>query len=205
MAGRLQIAKSPQRNVHACTRRLALALVSGAIALTAVPASDAEARGPGYASANCAGADSLPHDIPLSQARKATICLINAERRSRGLRGLRSNSRLARAARRHAADMVRNDYFSHDAPSGLDFVDRIVRADYVDPRSSRWLLGENLAWGSGALSTPRAIVRSWMGSPPHRANIVRRGFREIGVAVVPGAPVEGAERAATYASEFGRR
>jgi len=42
-----------------------------------------------------------------------------------------------------------------------------------------------------------------MASPAHRRNILTRGFREIGVAVVQGAPVRGFTQAATYATEFG--
>jgi uncharacterized protein YkwD len=64
-------------------------------------------------------------------------------------------------------------------------------------------MGENLGWGSGSLATPRAMVRSWMNSPGHRANILRPTFTEVGIAVVTRTPrgIGGA----TYATEFGRR
>jgi uncharacterized protein YkwD len=42
-----------------------------------------------------------------------------------------------------------------------------------------------------------------MRSPGHRRNILTRGFREIGIAIVDGAPVGGVGDAATYATEFG--
>lgn len=98
--------------------------------------------------------------------------------------------------------MVAHRYFAHDTPSGEDFVRRIMRTRYV-PASASWFLGENLAWGDQDKSTPRAIVRAWMASPEHRHNILARGFREIGIAVVVGAPVDGVMQAATYATEFG--
>ena len=68
-----------------------------------------------------------------------------------------------------------------------------------------WTLGENLAWGSYQLATPKSIVRSWMHSPGHRANILNADFHEIGVGVVEGAPEPGVESAATYATSFGTR
>lgn len=157
------------------------------------------------ATAGCASASAEPHAARYVAVRGATLCLINAERRKRGLPKLRYNRRLATAAGRHARDMVRERYFSHDSPSGDDFVDRIRGAGYLRGRSGGWSLGENLAWGSGSMASPRSIVRAWMRSPGHRRNILQRRFREIGVALVLDAPVDGVERAATYVTEFGRR
>ena len=134
----------------------------------------------------------------------ATVCLVNGERAERGLRPLRVNRRLSRAARVHARDMVRRDYFAHDSLSGDSFVDRIRRAGYLrGPRA--WVVGENLAWGSGNRSTPASIVRAWMNSPGHRANILQRRFREIGIGLVLGAPENAGGPAATYATDFGAR
>jgi uncharacterized protein YkwD len=155
--------------------------------------------------ANCGAAADRDPGAPgasLAAARSATLCLLNVQRRDHGERRLRFNHKLALAGLRHARDMVRNQYFAHDAPSGQDFVDRIEHAHYV-PAASTWLLGENLAWGDHSLSTPREIVRAWMASPEHRHNILTHGFREIGIAIVAGAPIDGVTQAATYATEFG--
>ena len=101
---------------------------------------------------------------------------MNAERAKHGMRPLRINRRLSDAAHRHARDMVRRDYFSHDSLAGASFVDRIRRTGYLrGPRA--WIVGENLAWGSGNRSHAAAIVRAWMKSPGHRANILQRRFR----------------------------
>src|SRR3954447_5462498 len=135
-------------------------------------------------------------------ARSATLCLLNIQRRHHHLRALRFNHKLALAGLRHARDMVDKQYFAHDAPSGQDFVQRILKTDYV-PAAASWFLGENLAWGDHSKSTPREIVRAWMASPEHRHNILTRGFHEIGIAIVVGAPVDGVTQAATYATEFG--
>jgi uncharacterized protein YkwD len=160
---------------------------------------------PASALANCgraADVDPGTAGASMPAARSATLCLLNVERRRHHETRLRFNHKLALAGLRHARDMVQNEYFSHDAPSGQDFVQRIMRTEYV-PAAASWLLGENLAWGDHKESTPRQIVRAWMASPGHRHNILTRGFREIGIAIVVGAPVGGVTQAATYATEFG--
>jgi uncharacterized protein YkwD len=43
----------------------------------------------------------------------------------------------------------------------------------------------------------------WMKSPGHRANVLRRGYREIGAGLAQGTPRGGS--GATFAHEFGRR
>src|SRR3954469_14903797 len=160
---------------------------------------------PASAFANCGGAadrDPASAGASLRAARSATLCLLNVERGQRHQRPLPFSHKPALAGLRHARDMVDKHYFAHDAPSGQDFVDRIFKTSYV-PAASAWALGENLAWGDGQKSTPREIVRAWMASPGHRHNILTPGFREIGIAIVAGAPVRRVNGAATYATEFG--
>ena len=136
---------------------------------------------------------------------RATLCLLNKERHRFHMRGLRQSRRLGRAARGHSAEMARVHYFSHDSHSGASFLDRIRRAGYLR-RARSWSVGENIAWGTGGLSTPRSIVRAWMHSPGHRANILNRSFRQIGIGISFGAPVRIAARsAATYTTDFGMR
>lgn len=162
---------------------------------------------PAARSANsCRQADAMPSQISSTTLRNTTLCLLNRERRGRGMRKLRLNRRLASAARGHAVDMVRADYFSHDSRNGSSFVDRIRRAGYLRNAGS-WFVGENLAWGTGQRATPRQIVRAWMNSPGHRANILNRRFREIGIGIADGAPVKvsSSSPGATYATDFGTR
>jgi len=182
-----------------CARRIAAALAScGLIAAAAPAASLAESPN------QCNGADALPAEVGVRATAETTRCLINRIRTKRDLKPLRANTRLTDAAAGHAADMVANRYFSHDSLSGVDFVRRVLAAGYTT-RARMELLGENLAWGSGQLATPEEIVDAWMRSPGHRANILRRGFREIGIAVADGTPAPGAPIGATYASSFGTR
>ena len=101
--------------------------------------------------------------------------------------------------------MVRHGYFAHDSRSGAPFTSRIKAAGYLGGARS-WRAGESLAWGRGTRATPRAIVRAWMDSPPHRANILGRRFRDLGIGVAAGAPVrEGGGSEATYVHDFGVR
>jgi uncharacterized protein YkwD len=175
-------------------RRLVVAAIAAGTCLS-IPAPEASA-------AACPKADELPGRMSVAEVRVATLCLINAERRQRGLKPLRQNGRLAIAGKRHAADMVRARYFAHDSRSGREFHERILLTGYA--RGRRATLGENLAWGTGDSATPRSIVEGWMNSPAHRANILRGQFREIGIAIVRGTPSKPGD-GATYATEFGTR
>ena len=163
------------------------------------------ALSPASALANCgpaANRDPVNTAASLNAARHATLCLLNQQRRQHGLRPLRLNGKLTKAGEAHARDMVNRRYFSHDTPSGQDFVQRILSTDYV-PAKASYSLGENLAWGSGFDSTPAATVSAWMHSAGHRRNILTAGFREIGIGIVMGAPMQGENDGATYATEFG--
>ena len=100
--------------------------------------------------------------------------------------------------------MVRRSYFAHVSPGGGDLRGRVSRTGYLGG-ASNWMLGENIAWGSGSLGTPRAIVAAWMRSPGHKANILRARFDEIGIAIVGGAPRADLDDATTYVTDFGTR
>lgn len=175
------------------TLRTSGALLLGLIALGGAPSASANTV--------CASADAAPAQASAQALANAAVCLVNQERTQRGLRPLRVNRRLSNAAARHARDMVARDYFSHDTLGGGDFVRRIRAAGYVAPRSYP-SLGEDLAAGSGDLGSAREIVKAWMESPGHRANILNRKFRELGIGVALGMP-GGDSDAATYAIDFG--
>jgi uncharacterized protein YkwD len=72
----------------------------------------------------------------------------------------------------------------------------------MDGRGS-WIVGENLAWGTGTYATPRAVVKAWMRSPAHRRNIMERRFRVIGIGVMRGTPIAGVEQGMTYTTDLG--
>lgn len=149
----------------------------------------------------CDNTDLLPTAQNLPLIRAAVLCLHNQVRAAKGLPLLRENARLDKAALGHSDDMVAEGYFDHTTPAGYTFVDRIVASHYVK-QSDGWTLGENLAWGTGDLSTPAGVMSSWMNSPDHKANILKRAYREVGVGVKLGVPSDDTV-GATYTLDFG--
>jgi uncharacterized protein YkwD len=132
-------------------------------------------------------------------------CLINEERAAYGIGPVQRNGQLRQAALSHSNEMVSQGYFEHSSPAGITFVDRIEDTGYTHGVRS-WVVGENLVWGTGPLSTPQALVTSWMNSPPHRENLLRARFREIGIASVVGTPVSSLDSTGvTVSSEYGYR
>ncbi len=185
--------------VRATPRSLLLAAVFAVCAMLVLPAASQAKR-----KATCANANVTPTAANLEQVRAAVLCLHNRERSARGLPKLSEQAELRTAADEHAVHMVDAQFFSHDAPDGTDMVDRILGTGYAQDQG--WSLGENIAWGSGPLATAAAIHRAWMRSPGHKANILRRQFREIGIGIALGAPAPtGGQEGATYAADFGVR
>jgi uncharacterized protein YkwD len=181
-----------------CRTSLA-ALSAAALALAAGSLADPAAA------STCVGADTAPTVVRLPQARQATLCLINAQRRVHGLRALHADMDLRDAARGYASTMVRHAFFSHVSPGGSTLLHRVRRTAYPLSDQAAWLIGENLAWGAGPSATPRAIVAAWMRSPDHRRNVLRTRFAHIGIGIALGAPVRRpvGPTAATYVTDFG--
>jgi uncharacterized protein YkwD len=153
---------------------------------------------------SCANTTLQPAIGNLPLIRAAVLCLHNRERAARGLPALRENTRLRKAAKAHSDDMVARRYFAHDTLGGPDMATRILRTGYA--RGQGWSLGENIAWGTGSLGNAAQIARAWMNSSGHRANILRREFREIGIGIAVGVPVAGGgPSGATYTADFGVR
>jgi uncharacterized protein YkwD len=163
-------------------RRLAVPAAIAACSFTATPA---------LAASPCAANTS---------ARTSTLCLINAQRGAHGLRALRLDGRLNLSSVRHSRDMVAHRYFDHESRSGARFSARIARTGWMNGRG-RWSVGENLAWGSGAQATPRAIVTAWMQSAEHRQNMLSPRYHVIGIGIVAGTPTGAA--GSTYTTDFG--
>jgi uncharacterized protein YkwD len=179
------------------------AAASAAPARPAAKAAKAAKRWTAQAASACPGADLDPSPADLPALNTAILCLHNQIRAAHGLPLLRENLKLRRAAAGHSADMVAHGYFDHTTPSGASFVDRILGARYVG-KDDGWVLGENLAWGEGSYGTPRGIVEAWMASPEHRANILKRAYREVGLGIALGVPSDHGA-GATYTADFGVR
>jgi uncharacterized protein YkwD len=122
------------------------------------------------------------------------LSAMNKVRAANGLAPLRLDPRLQRAAHAHSTDMLRRNYFAHGR-----LVSRLARFGVRAPR-----VGENLAWGVGAGADPRHVVRSWLASPRHRANLLRHGFRRVGLGLRAG-PFAGHGNALVITVDFAGR
>lgn len=88
---------------------------------------------------------------------------------------LKLNAALCRAAQSHANWMAIHHKLSHDE-FGSPFSSRLYKEGY-----RFWSAGENIAMGQ---PTPEAVMKAWMASPGHRANILRESYKEVGFGVV---------------------
>jgi uncharacterized protein YkwD len=153
----------------------------------------------------CQNTDLTPTPANLPLVRAAVLCLINTERAQHGEEPLQSDRRLEVAAESHGREMLAVDYFDHISPSGVTPVDRVREAGYFPSSEVGYVVGENLAWGTLSLSTPEAIVKAWIASPEHLANILEAKYRDTGIDVQPEVPhalAEGVE-GGLYTQEFG--
>jgi uncharacterized protein YkwD len=179
------------------TCRLGLAAGAGSmlLGLVVTPVAAAGAGDPAGAAVASAAATGACASTTASGAR----CLVNRGRAAAGLRRLRADGRLARAARRQARDMVARGYFAHQRPGGPDLGRRL--------RSAHWrgTVGEEaIAYGCGASAGAGATVAAWLASPPHRAILLARQADRVGISVQPGSP-SACPGGATWVLEAGAR
>jgi uncharacterized protein YkwD len=97
-----------------------------------------------------------PVAFALHPVEQSVIAQTNAERARHGLPPLVADQRLVQSARAHTAWMTRARRLQHTSRP----------------------VAENIAMGQ---QTAFEAVRSWMSSSGHRANILSRGHRRIGV------------------------
>jgi uncharacterized protein YkwD len=179
---------------------LTAVLVAAAVYATALEPTDARAQSSydGNVEA-CNG-----KQVYLRPAEKSTLRLHNKARANRGIPRLCIQQQLQRAARKHSADMIRKDYFSHRSKDGSTLSQRVKREGYTSRGMSVYRIGENIGWGSGSLGSPRKIHRAWMRSDGHRTNIMNRGFRQVGIGVIRG-KYKSHDNARMYTVDFGYR
>ncbi len=125
--------------------------------------------------------------LTMTKPEKKVLALVNHVRATHGLHKLKMVASLERASRAHSRDMVGHDYFSHNSYSGESFSARLIRYGYSTAGCTSWTAGEDIACGSGSSGTPKAIFKAWMHSPPHRAVILTKRFRNVGVGRAKGA------------------
>jgi uncharacterized protein YkwD len=106
----------------------------------------------------------------MSSSETSLLRAINRVRAEHGLRPLRADARLERAARSHSREMLATGSFTHGA-----FASRMAAFDVTGAA------GEDLAWSTGSGDAAHAIVAAWLASPGHRANLLRASFSHVGI------------------------
>ncbi len=122
----------------------------------------------------CSGADDVA--APAAVQAGAIVCLVNRARSRDGLRVLTSRRVLARAAALKGRAIASCGELSH-APCGTEPAAQVRKTGY---RFTRF--GENIYTGPWGRVSARQVVRAWLESPAHRANLLRPAYRELGVA-----------------------
>ena len=124
-------------------------------------------------------------------SEQSLLAAVNATRVSHGLRPLHPVPTLEHAAQAHSTDMLQHNYFAHG-----DFGGRMSAFQVPGPT-----VGENIAWGTGRYGRAGSIVREWLESPEHRANLLRPGYSRIGIGVARGSFL-GAGSATVVTADF---
>ncbi len=168
-----------------------------ALTLVAVDRADGAEGSVYLAPAGVCRAAEDPNASPAAQIR-AVSCLLNWARARAGFRRLERRSALQRAATLKGRRVASCGQFSH-TPCGSSVTASVKASGY----RYGWF-GEIMFAGTWRRVSAREVVKTWLDSPPHRANVLRRQFRHVGVAPVraPGL-LDGADAVvwtATFAS-----
>jgi uncharacterized protein YkwD len=102
---------------------------------------------------------------------------INRARARRGLPTLSVDWRLMRVSMRHSRDMAVHRELSHSSSDGTPFYRRVGRA------TNARLIGETIAAFGGGRPSAGTIVRAWLRSPVHRAELLDGHFRRMGIGI----------------------
>ncbi|OZI10657.1 hypothetical protein CEW92_15700 [Bacillaceae bacterium SAS-127] len=117
-----------------------------------------------------------PNASALKAFEQQVVTLTNKERTKVGLPALQIDSQLSKVARKKSEDMLANNYFSHTSPTYGSPFDMMKQFGVTYSAA-----GENIAKGQ---RTPEEVVKAWMDSPGHKANILSKDFTHIGVGYV---------------------
>jgi uncharacterized protein YkwD len=146
----------------------------------------------------CKNASMLPSTKKNKLIVKAVLCVINEQRKLYKLKPLKLNKKLGKAAVAHTKAMISGKFFAHQGPKEKNLAARLKKVKY------RGAAGENIGAGGGPLGSPVGMVNGWMHSSLHRANILEKKWRTVGIGFLAkfplpstGAPV------ATFTTDFG--
>lgn len=107
----------------------------------------------------------------LTSIRQEILKLVNQERVKVWLSALTLNNKLSQAAQLHAQDMKNKNYFDHVNKEWKSVADRVKTQGY-----NYNYVGENIAWNQ---RTAIEVMKSWMNSAWHKANILNVNYKEI--------------------------
>ena len=121
--------------------------------------------------------------VNLLEVEEAVFAMTNNIRRQNGLPVLLQDEICRDAARRHSADMLNRNYFSHTDPERRSLKERLPSNLSI----RQW--GENIWTGSGydprqVRYLAQKIMDGWMKSPGHRKNILSSGYTHLGLGVM---------------------
>jgi len=133
----------------------------------------------------------MPEVLSIQEER--VMELTNQVREREGIPPIFKEIRLGYSSFDKARDMSIKGYFEHVSPDGKRLRDFLYDAGYEFS-----VAGENLAVG---FSTPETMVRAWVNSPTHFANLIDPEYQHIGVGMSPG--VYQAHPAMYVAQHFG--
>ncbi len=151
----------------------------------------------------CPGAHVGAEYLPTGQARASVVCLINKKRVRNHVKPVQEHPLLDAAAQAHTDAMTSLNFFSHEGDGTP--ASRASSFGYM-AGARAWGIGEDLFWGALRMSTPSATVNAWMHSAEHRAVLLTRSYRQVGIGVDQGSPA-GADdtNTGTYTGLFGFR
>lgn len=117
--------------------------------------------------------DPLKPESEYDQLEAEVLKFTNIARRKENLPALEWDSQLGKVARLKSKDMVENNYFAHHSPV------------YGSPFDMMKQFGISYTWGAENLAlgytTGESVVRGWMNSSGHRANILNPKLNKIGI------------------------
>lgn len=137
----------------------------------------------------------------------AIVCLVNAARAQESMPALRRVGALDASSLGHSRDMVARHYLSHQRRGRPTLLARIRHAGYFR-RAAAGLYSENIGVVALETATAGTLVRAWLASPDHTANLLYRPFRDIGVGIAFAAPDPAFypdRESVVVTTDFGRR
>lgn len=88
------------------------------------------------------------------------------------------NDLLEKAAKGHAEEMAKKNFFSHTSKDGRSTMNRVENAGYIHKGFRSFTVGENIAQGQQSIAE---VMEGWFKSPSHCMNLMNPDFKEVGV------------------------